>query len=301
MQPHGLKRVLVLVNPKSGLHWSFQAMREAFDRHWEEQGIELFYQFCQSGRDGANKAQKAVDSKTDAVLVVGGDGTVNSVGRVLVGSDVSLGVIPTGSGNGFARHFGIPLTPEKAVAALAKSESRRIDVGVIDDRPFFVTCSMAWDAAIVRSFEKSPFRGIVPYVFAGVYQFFEYSTQRMEVETDSGEKLEFSDPLVFTVANMTQYGGGARIAPQAQPDDGYLELVVALRQDIPILLANLSRVFDGSMNRVPEVVYRRFRRLKVRRERPAQVQVDGELVDASRESNVHVIPGGVSVLVPRTG
>jgi len=63
--------------------------------------------------------------------------------------------------------------------------------------------------------------------------------------------LEFSDPIVYTIANLTQYGGGAIISPDAEPDDGMLELVVACQQDLPILPANVAKIFNGSIQAMP--------------------------------------------------
>ena len=129
----------------------------------------VWYQFSKSIGDSRNKVKDAIEHDVDTVIVVGGDGMINSIGNLLLGTGVILGVIPTGSGNGFARHFEIPLQPEKAIRSLAKGRVTEIDVGTANGRPFFITCSLAWDAAIVKSFEKSPVRGILPYVFAATY------------------------------------------------------------------------------------------------------------------------------------
>jgi len=295
------RRVLALVNPRSGpgLHWSFTALRREMDRYWDVPGMDLSYQFCQSVGDSVAKVKRAVAAGVDTILVVGGDGTISSVGRLLVNTDVSLGAVPVGSGNGFARHFGIPLSPGRAVQALAQAPSKQIDVGVVRGIPFLVTCSMAWDASLVKAFDKMPVRGILPYVFAGVSEFFEYKPQAVRVILDSGEELHLQDPMVFTIANLTQYGGGARIAPHAREDDGCLELVVVLRQDLPKLVANIGRLFDGTLHGIPEVISRTFRRMTVNRERPAPIQMDGERVDAPADIDVEVMPGALKVLAPK--
>lgn len=280
---------------------SFGATRRALDEHWDVSGNELTYQFCQSIDDSISKTRRAIDSGVDIILVAGGDGTVNTIGRVVVGTDVAIGIIPAGSGNGFARHFGIPLYPPDAVASLAGASVKRIDVGYVNDHPFLVTCSMAWDASLIRSFEKMPVRGILPYIFAGVQEFFEYRAQAMELEIDHGQTVSYADPLVCTVANLTQYGGGARIAPNARPDDGQLELVVALKKDIHRLVPNIGRVFDGSIARIPEIISCRFKQLTVRREHRAPIQIDGELVDAPATIEVRVVPSCLNVLVPGSG
>ncbi len=129
------------------------------------------------------------------------------VGRELIGTPVTLGIIPTGNGNGFARHFATPLSPPRAVAALALGETRAIGVGVVGEAPFLVTCSMAWEAAIADAFEKAPIRGILPYVFAGMQELFEYDPQDFKVTLDSHKTIELKKPLLFTIANLSQYGG----------------------------------------------------------------------------------------------
>lgn len=290
----------MLVNPKSGTRWSLDDIQRALDQHWDGPGIELTYQFSRSIEDGMNKARMAVADGVDTVLVVGGDGMVNTIGSVLIGTKTALGVIPVGSGNGFARHFNIPLSPPEAARALRHARRKAIDVGYVDKRPFFVTCSFAWDAALVRSFEKFPFRGSLPYVLAAVYEFLGYLPQPIEAQLDS-EHLVWPDPLVFTVANLTQYGVGARIAPRARPDDGWLELVVIARQDAPRVLASLPRLFDGTFDRLPGVTTRRFRRMRVRRQRPAPIQMDGELIEGGTEVVVEVVPHALQVLVPAVG
>ncbi len=296
-----IRRVRVLINRKSGLWWSSTTLQGAIGRYWDTAGIDLSYQFSNAPEDGRAKTRRAVQDGVDTVLVVGGDGMVNSIGSVLVNTNVALGVVPMGSGNGFARHFAIPLSAERAVEALLDAERVAIDVGTVNGRTFFVTCGMAWDAAIIRTFEKLPVRGILPYVFAAAYEFLDYKAQPLEIILDDGEPEHVPNPLLFTVANLTQYGGGARIAPRAQHDDGILELVQIAREDGPKALAQLPRLFDGTMDRMPQVTTRRFRSLVVRRPEAGAIQLDGELVEAPGAVRVGVLRQALTVLVPRKG
>jgi diacylglycerol kinase family enzyme len=295
----GLRKVRVLVNPKSGLGASFDALWGLVEKHWGGARADVSYQFSHDVADGQRKAARALADGVDTLLVAGGDGMVNSIGSALVGTSVALGVIPTGSGNGFARHFGIPLDLAGAIQTLAGAWRLPIDVGTANGRPFFVTCSMAWDAAIVRGFEALPFRGIAPYVFAAATELIGYDAQPFDVELDEGrEKLSFPNPVIFTAANLTQYGGGAQIAPQARADDGLMEMVVVLRQDLPFLLVNIGRLFNGTLDRLPQVLTRRFRTLAVRRRSAAPIQLDGELVEAGRAVEIRLLPQALVVLVP---
>ncbi|AKJ64136.1 diacylglycerol/lipid kinase family protein [Kiritimatiella glycovorans] len=291
-----MERVRVFVNPRSGFGFSPSALK-AISETWEDEQTELTFQYSHSAEDGSRKARRAVEEGIDTILVMGGDGMINSIGGALLDTEATLGVIPAGSGNGFARHFNIPLPAEQAARALRKAKRRRIDVGLAAGRPFFVTCSMAWDAAIVRTFEKFPFRGPLPYVFAGVYELFDYHPQPLEVELD-GDRMHLDPPLVFTVANLTQYGNNACIAPHAQADDGRLEMVYMPNRDAPRFFTNLHRLFDRTLDTLPGVLTRSFRHMCVRRENADPLQMDGELVDAPRSVEVEVRPGALTVLVP---
>ncbi|MBN2525495.1 MAG: hypothetical protein JXR76_03815 [Deltaproteobacteria bacterium] len=294
-----LRHVRILVNRKSGFMWSFDKVQAAFDDFWDTPENDLLYQFCKDAKDGRTKARRAAAQGVDILLVVGGDGTISTTGAALIDSSTALGAIPMGSGNGFARHFGIALSPADAALDLATAEIKAIDVGCVNDRPFLATCSMAWDAAIVRTFQKSPVRGIFPYIVAGVHEFFNYTPQPINIVIDNNETLYIPDPLLFTVANLTQYGGDLKIASDAEPDDGCLELIIARKQDTPWLLGNVMNLTKSSLAELPKVVFRKFKHLRVEREKPDMIQIDGELVEAPAVVEVTVKPHCLKVLVPR--
>ena len=298
MKDPDIRKVRVLINPKSGLVWSFGSMISDLEKSWDHEHIDLTYQFSRNKADGCAKVRRAIADGVDTVIVVGGDGMVNSLGSELVNTDVALGVIPAGSGNGFARHFNIPLNPAQAARALFSAKRKKIDVGRLDGKPFFVTCSMAWDAALVRTFDKSPVRGVLPYVFAAVYEYFGYVPRTFEARIDDHAVLQFGKPLLMTVANLTQFGGGARIAPDASACDGFLELVVLPKKEAHKVIPQFSRLFDGTFTHIPEVQSYRFHKLIVTTSASGPVQVDGELVETGAEMVIDVLPQALTVLVP---
>ncbi len=291
-----MNQVLVLINPKSGIGGPYRYI-SAIEEVWDTPENDVSFQFSQSPADGVEKVRRAIDRGTGTVLVVGGDGMVNSIGGVLVGTEARLGVIPAGSGNGFARHFGIPLHPRESAAALLGGTTRKIDAGRVNGRLFFVTCSLAWDGALVETFEKYPFRGLVPYVLAGAQQLFEYKAQPFHAEID-GERLHFKHPLIFTVANLSQFGSDVLVAPDAKADSGDLELVAIEKKDIPLVLAHIPRFIEKTFHQHPLVVNRHFKRMTVQRETDSPVQIDGERLDAGREIEVEVLPAALNVIVP---
>ena len=292
------EKVRILINPNSGLGTALDKIRKPLLEYWDLPGADLSIQFSKSKEDGQAKARRAVDEGVGRLLVIGGDGIVNTIGSVLIGTDTALGVIPAGSGNGFARHFDIPLDLLKATQALASAKTKRIDVGYANEQPFFVTCSLAWDAALVDAFEKSPVRGVIPYIFAGVYQFFEYTPQPFTILLDGTDEFHIPDPLLCTIANLTQYGGGAQIAPGAKSDDGKLQLVTIRRRDFARVIPMIGKVFDGTCDQLRGIETHSFETLTVRRQQEGPMQLDGELLSAPAEVHIRVQPRALNVLVP---
>jgi len=292
-----MKQVLVLINPKSGSGNPYRFI-SAIEKVWDTPGHDICFQFSQSSEDGVGKAKRATERGTDTILVVGGDGMVNSIGCELVGTNVRLGVIPAGSGNGFARHFNIPLAPDAAAKALLDGHTQRIDVGKANDRLFFVTCSMAWDGALVEGFEKLGFRGgLAPYILAGAQQLLEYKAQPFRVEID-GEQIEFKHPLIFTVANLSQFGSDVLVAPDAKADSGNLELVAIEKNDMPLVMSQIHRFIEKTFHHHPLVTNRRFKTMTVQRESATPIQIDGELMKAEKNVHIEVLPGALNVIVP---
>lgn len=299
MSDQPTNRILVLINPNSGLGFSIRHLLNDFQETWDSPERMVWYQLSKSKEDSERKVTQALANGVDTVVVVGGDGMINSVGRLLMHTGVSLGVIPAGSGNGFARHFEIPLNISKAVAALADAEVMDIDVGTANGSPFFITCSLAWDAAIVKSFEKSPVRGILPYVFAAAYELFDYKPETFRIRYDDGEPEEVKHPMLFTIANLTQFGGGALVAPQARADDGHLWLTYALKAQVPKLIPQLPKLFEGKINQAQGVHSRKFNRLTVTRETAQPIQLDGELIPSPPDVEIGLKPRALKVLVPK--
>ena len=292
-----MKQVLVLINPKSGIGGPYRYI-SAIQEVWDNDEHDVFFQFSQSAEDGAEKIRRAIKNGLDTVLVVGGDGMVNTIGCELVGTNINLGVLPAGSGNGFARHFKIPMHPLAAAQALLNGCATPIDVGKANDRLFFVTCSLAWDGALVESFEKYPFRGLVPYVLAGAQQLLEYRAQPFQVDID-GEEINLKHPLIFTIAKLSQFGSDFLVAPDAIADNGKLELVAIEKNDMPLVLAQVHRFIEKTFHHHPLVINRHFQKMTVRRQNNSPVQLDGEIFNTSHDVTIEVLPSALNVIVPQ--
>lgn len=289
--------VLVLSNPKSGFGRAARGLQEAVRAHWSDRG-ELQFHVSQSREDSDEQIRKAIDAGVSAVLVSGGDGMINSVGAALLGSDVPLGVLPAGSGNGFARHFGIPLSVDGAAAALAAGTVSDMDVGRVNGTPFFVTCGLGWDAGLVDTYEAQTRRGVLGYVVAGLRTFKRFEVQPFEVDCDEGKSLQIAAPFLFTAANLNQYGGGARIAPQADALDHQLDIVWVERPHALGVCLQSIRLFTGSFDRIGRVQTLQTTGLSIRRSRPGPLQIDGERLPRVADIRIELAKERLNILLP---
>jgi diacylglycerol kinase (ATP) len=166
-------------------------------------------------------AQKAVREGVSKVVAIGGDGTVNEVGRGLIDSETALGIVPIGSGNGLARHLKIPLKTEKAIQFAVNQKIGKMDVCFLNDIPFLCTAGVGFDAEVANEFSKQPSRGLKTYAKMALKSF-----RTFKPEGYSFDNQEDKTAFAITFANATQYGNNAIISPKSKIDDGLIEMVM---------------------------------------------------------------------------
>lgn len=251
--------------------------------------------FTEYGGHAHVLAQQAVAEAYRYVIAVGGDGTVNEVASALVGSKAALGIIPLGSGNGLARHLKIPLHPAKAIKHLSTATTRTIDSCRLNERYFFCTAGVGFDAHIGNVFAKLPTRGFKSYVKATLSEFFGYCPAEYQLQTDTG--LMARKAFVITFANAAQYGNNAYIAPEADIADGLLDVCVL--HPFPRTLAFMMgmRLFRGNIHQSRFMEVFKTARLVVGERSNNSVHLDGEPCEIPGKLHVEVIPQSLHVVV----
>ncbi len=289
-------KIRFVVNPISGVNRNPHRLVRWIEEIFTPSGEDFDIVYTRGPGDATRLAREAVREKVDVVVAVGGDGTINELGRGLVHTGVALGVVPAGSGNGFARNFGIPLDQKEAIRALLHVRIRSIDAGKMNEHHFFNVAGMGLDAVISHNFEQFGVRGPLPYFVVGTKAYLTYQPQEVVIRTE--EQTIRTAPLLLSVANAPQYGNGAIIAPQAQPDDGLLD--VCILEPLPLWKAasHLHHLFNGTIQELEE--YRTFRAksLTIERPGPGPIHTDGNPHQESAEVHVEVLAGALNVAVP---
>jgi YegS/Rv2252/BmrU family lipid kinase len=238
-------------------------------------------------------AQKAIDEGATRIIAVGGDGTINEVASVLVGKSIALGIIPVGSGNGLARHLNIPLNYKKAFQKALVGATIKIDVGHINNRPFFCTAGIGFDAAVAHRFANSKGRGLLNYIKATIITLFKYKPIQVSINNAPVENI-FS----LSIANANQFGNNAFISPFSNIQDGQLELVkidILNKLQAGIIAV---RLFKKSIHHSNDVHIIACKTASIYYVKNAPIHIDGEnLVTDNELLNITISPLALHVIV----
>ncbi|MFO7743509.1 MAG: diacylglycerol kinase family lipid kinase [Anaerolineae bacterium] len=298
---------VLIYNPTAGprhVRGELERLRPFFRRR----GWSVELRVTKGPGDATRMAREAAMSGQDAVIVAGGDGTVNEVVNGLVGTGTAMGVLPVGTGNLWAKELRVPtyalanpMRLREAAAGLVGGTVRAIDVGRVGKRNFLCWASAGLDAKVTDEMEpreRSTKRlGALPYVVAAVLVARDFKGVEAEVVLD-GEVV--SGRILLVVANNIQrYGGLLEVAPQARLDDGLLDIFVFKGLGMKYVVRHLVRVLSRRVLDDPEIVHRQGRRIEVRTEEPVSVQADGDPV-GSTPVGMEVVPGALRIIAPPT-
>ena len=287
------QNILFLINPKSGVMSKKNLPRlieECIDRDKFDYKIE----FTQFAGHACELTIAAVDRGVDIVVAVGGDGTVNEVARSLVHTETALGVLPCGSGNGFARHLGIPLDLKKAIDFINRAEPVRVDYGKLNGKPFFCACGLGFDALVSTDFASGGNRGIIGYIHKTLVDWVTYKPEVYELEADS-EKKKYKAFLI-ACGNASQYGNNAYITPFASMCDGKLSVSILkpfTSLEVPVVVGQL---FSNKLNENSRMTTFTTRKLSIKRKKSGPVHCDGEPYVMDNELVVEAVPCGLKTL-----
>ncbi|HEY1912474.1 MAG TPA: diacylglycerol kinase family protein [Vicinamibacterales bacterium] len=237
----------------------------------------------------------AVKRGARLVMAWGGDGTINEVASALAFDEVPLGIIPAGSGNGLARELGVDARPERAIANALAAKPRPMDLGEVNGRLFANIAGMGFDAHIASRFATATRRGFVGYARISAGALFTYKPVLYRITT--GDEVIEVQAILLTIANSAQFGNGARIAPGALVDDGWLDMVIVSERSRLMTVAQLPRLFNGSAARMPGCTIRKIRHVTIACDQPMLLHVDGEPVPGGTELRVRIHPGALRVAV----
>ncbi len=230
-------------------------------------------------------------------VAVGGDGTVNEVASALVHTDGVMGIIPSGSGNGLARHLKIPSRVSLALRYILKDNIKTIDYGLIDEHAFFCVSGVGFDARIGQIFEDASGRGFICYAKNVLTEYFRYKPKKYRLLID-GKQIIHRRAFLITFANASQYGNNAYIAPGADVSDGLMDVCILRPFHVVKGIGFIYDLFANKLDKSNILEIIKCNEVELAQKDPGSIHFDGEPGVAGTNIRVKLISGGLKVLVP---
>jgi YegS/Rv2252/BmrU family lipid kinase len=288
------RRYLLLVNPSAGGGRAGELLPRV-EAAMAATGLEHRTVMTTGIEHGCEQALAAA-AAGEIPVVMSGDGLIGQVGGVLVEGEVPMGVIPGGRGNDFARVLGIPTEPAGAVAVLAGGATREIDVGVVDGKRFLCIASCGFDSEANRiANEAKRIKGNLVYAYAALRALISWKPATFTL-TIGGERVQATGYSVGA-CNSKAYGGGMFVAPDAEIDDGLLDIEASGNVGKLRFLRGLGKIFDGEHREILEVRTWRAPEVRIEADRPFDVYADGDKI-AELPATVSLLPRALRVIVP---
>lgn len=234
------------------------------------------------------------------IFAVGGDGTANAVGAVMVGKKhLRLGIIPLGSGNGLARNVGFSTLFSLAVKQSLSTQYIEIDAGKFDGHIFLNAAGIGLDADVVTRYQHSKTRGMSAYAIEIVKSVFSYPSQQYRVEID-GQTQNLTNIWVLSIMNGTQWGYDAVSSPDSLITDGYFELITLKKSFILVVLWDFLLLFIRKVKLSSRVKMIRCKNVRIFQDTPSPAHVDGEHISVGKEIHATILPKALCLLLPKT-
>lgn len=289
------KSIVFIVNPISGTH-NKKAIVKLINKMVDSSAFNYSIVYTQYAGHANEIAAAAVREQKSIVVAIGGDGTINEIGKALIHTETALGIIPCGSGNGLARHLHIPLDAKGALEIILAGYTEMIDYGKIDNRPFFCTCGVGFDAFVSKKFADSGKRGLLSYIENTLNEGLSYQPETYEIENATGTTK--CKAFLIACANASQYGNNAYIAPRASLTDGQMDITVLQPfgvLDIPSLAFQL---FNKTIDQNSNIKTMQEKKITIRRANEGVFHFDGDPIMGGKELEIEIVSKGLKVVVP---
>lgn len=286
------KKLLFIINPFSGIGQK-KVIPTALESGLDKEKFDWKIKYTERAKHAVALSAEAAKNGFDAVIAVGGDGSINEVARSLIHTNTALGIIPGGSGNGVARSLGIPLQVAKAVALINRYRKVKIDTGLLHEHPFVGVAGIGFDAEISKAFAERKIRGPLSYGYLIISKM--NNVQAMKIKIKGEWKLKSKKAIVLAFANTKQYGNNAYIAPTADPTDGKMKLSIIEQFKAWQLPHIAQKFFTKKIHESSKVTYHEFEEIKVKHN-SQYAHLDGEPIEVPPKLTVKVVPHSLWVI-----
>ena len=289
------QKIRFIINPFSGLSRK-KNVPGLIEKHLDTTKFVYDIAFTEAAGHAIELAKDAVIQDYDIVVAVGGDGSVNEVANALIGTKVKLGILPGGSGNGFAMYLGLGRSIKKAIKILNTARVKTIDTALLNGRPFVNLGGTGFDALVAYKAKQSRLRGLYAYTKFAILEAWAYPIEKYTIQVD--DQIIEEACLVIEIANAQMFGYNFVIAPLAELDDELLDVLLVKKAPKWRYLFSLWRFFNHSFHKSSLVKTYKGKNIKISGKSPMPVHIDGEGFYIEDTLNFSIRPRSLQVLVP---
>lgn len=290
---------LFIINPMAGKGKALDLIPK-IKKVFEKRNELYFIEVTLKPGHATEIVRRYVDTDKFRVYSVGGDGTLNEVLNGLVGSDSSLAVIPSGSGNDFIKSIIRDYNNSDILLRTINGNEELIDLAQANDKYFVNISSMGFDAEVVHNsnmFNRIPgISGKVSYILGIIFTVFKYKSKNVRINID-GQLIE-TKVLLVAVANGKFYGRGMMPAPEAKIDDGIFDICIISEISKIKILSFFPKIINGKHGELKEVAFYKGRRIEISSEKEIALNVDGE-VSVKKEAIFEIKPKNLRIVIPK--
>ena len=285
--------ILFIINPISGTGEK-KIVEQLIKEELTHSKFEVSIRYTEAVGHATMISKEGVEAYVDVIVAVGGDGSVNEVAKGLIGTNVKMGIIPAGSGNGFARHLNIPMDKRKAVILLNKLHSKSVDTASVNDQLFVGTAGVGFDAHIGLKFDEASTRGFWTYLKLTFKEYFNYKEQSYQISIDQ-KKTVNEKAFFMSFCNINQWGNNVFISPNSNIKDGLIRVVLIRKMNLLSVPFFAFRLFSKSVDK--SKYYKEFSGKKVEVNQSINlIHIDGEPIRLGQRLLVEIKPSSLEVI-----
>ena len=300
-------KIKFIVNPISG-KGKQKDIEDSIKENLDSKKYEYSVRFTERRGHAKELCKQAIIDGYEAVIAVGGDGTVNEIASECIGKDTVLGIIPAGSGNGFAYHLGMKKNIKASILQLNNATIKIVDSCTANSMPFVNVSGIGFDAHIAKLFSTRKKRGFINYLML-ILKELNYKCQNYHITYDPVDEY----PMLFkpnknivdgtitsymiAFANSSQYGNNVKICPTADIKDGILNCVFIKKMPKWKILFVLAKLYTGNIHKSKYVKSIKCKRIKIRTKEPL-IHVDGETHITNNNLDIKLLEKSIKILIP---
>jgi len=288
------KRILFIINPVAGVKRK-DKIPAYINKYLDHDHFDYEVVYTENRGHATEIAREAAQNNFDVVAVAGGDGSVNEVATGLMGTNTCLAIIPSGSGNGLARHLGYSINIKSTLQIINAYQVKKIDVCKINDEYFFSLIGIGFDAFVAKVFSREETRGFLTYAWSAIKSLGSFDS--FEFELTAPENNRKGKAFMINICNSNQYGYNVKVAPHANLSDGLMDVIIV--DNIPKWKVPIAVILVFTQTHLGSKHFSSFRTNELNISSPnySYLQIDGETVPKDKDFKISIIPQQLHVLI----